>query len=555
MLLKEKRFWKRFAVETFLVLLGIALLTLAIFLLPFSPRTSDGLLLYLLAILIFASLLGLYAALLASFVSFFTFDYFFVPPIYGFRATTFEDLLSLSVFLIVAIIAGRLASSLRVYALQARQRAYETQILYEFVRATNRESDVEQQLKIFVRSVVDVFSSEGIHDCMLLLPDLSGILRPLKSAYQLLDKLPLLPDEEEAASWIVLSAHAIDVYDPLFSAVVLDSYAPAREKWWQVGRGQRRFLVRLIPLKIEAKVFGVLRLLLEDKAEQVGGRNMLGIEQPSPSAQDLFFSTFLEQAVTVIEQRHLREASVHLEVLQKTEMLRSALLSSVSHDLRTPLATIKAAVTSFLQEETLAEHESWRTVASAVEREVDRLDDLVENILDMSRIEAGSLHLEKVWYPLDELVRETLHALRLSLRGRAVHVSCSEALPPVEIDAVQVRQVLHNLLENVVRYTPAGSPVDISIQIQDNDFLVIVEDRGPGIPLSEREHIFDKFYRVGESSGALAHPGGLGLGLAICQGIISAHNGQIWVEQRNGGGARFCFTLPFHEIGVNDLDE
>lgn len=306
-MLKEKQFWTRLTTETSLVFMGIALLTLIVCFLPFSSRASNGLLLYLLAILIFASLFGIYAALLAACVAFFTFDYFFVPPLYGFQARVFGDLLHFSLFLIIAIIIGRLTSFLCSYALQSRQRAYEAQILDEFMRATMYEGDIEQPLKIFVNSVVHVFSSEGIHDCMLLLPDLSGVLRSFKSAYQLLDRLSFFPGEEAATTWILSSAHAVDIYDPLLTRIGRDGIFALEQKSWWVRKRKGQWLIRLLPLKTETRIFGVLRLLIEER--KPGPGKVLGLEQPAPSTQSAFFSTFLEQAATVIEQR-LYERSI-----------------------------------------------------------------------------------------------------------------------------------------------------------------------------------------------------------------------------------------------------
>ncbi len=247
----------------------------------------------------------------------------------------------------------------------------------------------------------------------------------------------------------------------------------------------------------------------------------------------------------------MREATIHLEVLQQTERVRSALFSSVSHDLRTPLATIKTAISDLLLEETRQALDLSQSAARTIEREVDRLDGLVENLLDMSRIEAGSLRLEKVWYPLDELISDAVSHIHMHLGEREVHMNYPDDLPPVELDIVQIEQVIFNLLENALRYTPEGSPIEIGIQRQDNALQVSVADRGPGIPLAERELIFTKFYRIAQ----IGHSRGLGLGLAICQGVVQAHDGQIWVEAREGGGSAFCFTLPSHNIEASDIDE
>ena len=550
-LLKETPSRKQFMRETPFVIGSILLLTIIIIFFHLSTRVPDSLLFYLLVILVFACMSGLRAALLASFVAFITFDYLFVPPVYGFGATKLEDIVALAFFLIATVVTSQLASSLRTRILQARRREYEARTLYEFVRSTNRESDLEQQLLLFVKAIAQVFASEGVRDCMLLLPDESDTFHPRRSALQLLQNTPLLADEETAVGWIMFHARPIDLYNCIFPfSTELDAHVVKRGRR-RMGQTSGNYAIRLVPLKIETKVYGVLRLLLEEKRSYARTRNRLGIEQPPLSTQNIFFSTFLEQAITIIEQGRLREAGIHLEVLQQTEVLRSALFSSVSHDLRTPLATIKAAVSDLLQEETRQELDLYQSSTRMIEREVDRLDGLVENLLDMSRIEAGSLRLEKVWYPLDELISDTVSHIQMHLGERGLKMSYPDDLPPVELDVVQIEQVVFNLLENALRYTPDGSPIEISIQRQEESLQVNVTDRGPGIPLAERENIFTKFYRIAQHG----HPRGLGLGLAICQGVIQAHNGHIWVETRAGGGAAFCFTLPLHEIEESDIDE
>jgi two-component system, OmpR family, sensor histidine kinase KdpD len=501
---------------------------------------------------VLACLRGLYAALLALLIAFFTFDFLFVAPVYSFAASKLEDVVGLVVFFVTAVITSHLASALRVHAVEASRRERETRILYDVMRATNREQDMEHQLTVFVKAVVNVFATGGIRDCMFLLPGATGKLRSLGSATQILDRVQILPDEEATVAWVMSSARTLDLYH-CFSSLDPSNDDISIQQPLQ-NESSTRYLIRLIPLKAELKVFGVLRLLIEDGMKD-GTMNSLGVEHPSPSAQEMFFSTFLEQAVTVIEQGRLREASVDLEVLRKTEAQRSALFSSVSHGLRTPLVTIKAAATNLLQDRVQWEAEAFRSFALAIEREADRLDALVENLLDMSRIEAGNLRLEKEWYPLDELLHNVVTRMQSLLGERAVRMALPDDLPPVELDAVQIEQVIINILENAAHYTPQKSPLDISVQVQKGHMLVSSADRGPGIPLAESGRIFDKFYRLPGDGDAFCNLRGMGLGLAICQGIIDAHKGQIWVQMREGGGSIFCFTLPYRELEEGDMDE
>ncbi|WP_242527510.1 sensor histidine kinase [Ktedonosporobacter rubrisoli] len=289
---------------------------------------------------------------------------------------------------------------------------------------------------------------------------------------------------------------------------------------------------------------GVLYLSLEDDLRHIHVSNTLGVEPEQPNPQIAFFWTFLDQAVSIIERARLRQESLQVELLRQTDALRAALLSSVSHDLRTPLSSIKAAASSLLQQDVQWSEEERRSFAMAIEHEADRLNRLVENLLDMSRIEGGALKPEKEWYPIDELIHDVLGRMQPMLQGREVHTVLPADLPPVELDYLEIEQVVTNLIENVLRYTPEGSPIDIEIEANAERVLVSVADRGPGLAQADLERIFDKFYRVHVNHGPTARAKGSGLGLAVCKGLIEAHGGQIWAENRKDGGAIFHFTLP-----------
>ncbi len=333
---KEKRYGQRYLLDSLLALGSIFSLTAMVWLFHLYQRIPDSFLVYMLAILSLASLRGLYPALLASFVAFFSFDFFFVPPLYNLSAAKFEDVLTLVVFLVTAIITSQFASTLRHHAQDASRRERETHILYDLVRATNREEDLELQLSIFVRAVVEVFFPWGIRDCLLLLPDAQGVLIPRVSARQPIERMELSTEEKARAQQMQTDPRTVDLSvdasqcDPLIGKNVP---GPARECY-----------VRMVPLKTE-KVIGVLRLLIEQDGRGITLSDPLCLERAHPTSEAVFFSTFLEQAVTVIEHGHLRQENLRIEVLQRTDALRSALLSSVSHDLRTPLSTIKTAAT------------------------------------------------------------------------------------------------------------------------------------------------------------------------------------------------------------------
>ncbi len=536
--------WRRYLIDSILAITGTLFITAIIYTLHLYPTIPDISLAYLLIVLALAGTRGLYAAVLSALVAFFSFDYFLVPPLYTFTIGRFEEWLALFVFLATAIITGQLASAMRLRAEQASRQARETRILYELVRATNSEEDLEQQLSIVAHAIVDVFSSWGIRDCAILLPDAHGKLILQASALQADQQAKLLSDEEATASWVMTQDQAVELHDVSLAPQLSTSSAPRAIVRSTAAIHPMRRYMRMIPLKMGQKVVGVVRLLIEDDPRLFTREKSLGIDRDRSNPATTFFWTFLDQAASVIERARLRRESLQIELLKRTDALRAALLSSVSHDLRTPLSSIKAAASSLLQEDVQWDEEARRSFALAIEHEADRLNRLVGNLLDMSRIEGGALKPEKEWYPVDELIHDVLDHMQPVLQGRTVQTHLPDDLPPVELDYLQMDQVLTNLIENAVRYTPPESPIEVSAQIDGEQMVISVADRGPGIPQADKERIFDKFYRVlATQRNAVSVPGS-GLGLAVSKGLVEAHGGHIWVEDRPGGGSIFRFTLP-----------
>ncbi len=539
---REETNWMRYVVNSILAVGGVLLVTVVIYVFQLYPRIPNISLLYLLLVLALASTRGLYAAIVASVVAFLSFDFFLVPPFYTFTIAKFDEWLALFVFLVTAIITSQLASALRQRAEQARRRERETRILYELVRATNSEESLDRQLSIIARSVVEIFSSWGVRDCQILLPQANGKLIVQGSARLPLDQVALSPDEAATASWVLTQSQSVELHDvALVPQKSVESTLRAIVRSTAHKEQMRRYK-RMIPLKMGQRAVGVLCLFMEDEQRLFALGKSLGVERERSSSQATFFWTFVDQAASVIERARLRSESLQIEVLQRTDALRTALLSSISHDLRTPLASIKAAASSLLQEDVQWNDEERRSFALAIEHEADRLNRLVANLLDMSRIEGGALKPEKEWYPIDELIHDVLGRVQPILQNRTVQTDLPEDLPPVQLDYLQIDQVLTNLIENAVRYTPTDSPIEVSVNVEGDQMVISVADRGPGIPPSDLERVFDKFYRV------LGRPAerttGSGLGLAVCKGLVEAHGGHIWAENREGGGAIFRFTLP-----------
>ena len=222
----------------------------------------------------------------------------------------------------------------------------------------------------------------------------------------------------------------------------------------------------------------------------------------------------------------------------EAEFLRNTLLSGVSHELRTPLAAITGAVTSIIETGDRLAPGTRAEMLGTIQAEAERMERLITNLLDMTRLESGGLRLKKEWQPLQEVVGSVLHHLDRRLRGRAVKADVPGDLPLVLVDGQAIEQVLTNLIDNAVEYTPADAPIEISARAQGREAIVEVADRGPGLPAGAEKRLFDKFFRASEARR------GIGLGLAISRGIVEAHGGAISAHNRDGGGACFRITLP-----------
>lgn len=246
------------------------------------------------------------------------------------------------------------------------------------------------------------------------------------------------------------------------------------------------------------------------------------------------------QAALAIERAALAEAETRAQVLEESDRMKTVLLSSVSHELRTPLATIKAAVSSLRSGAVSWDAAARHELLAAVEEETDHLNDLVGNLLEMSRIEAGALKPQRQWNMLADIVNQALRRLQRASAGHHLQVDVSEDLPLVSVDAGQISRVFVNLIGNSVKYAPPGTAIAIRAQVKaDRWLMVTVANQGPRVPAQDLERIFDKFHRVTAADRIT----GAGLGLSICKGIIEAHGGRIWAENLP---APDRFTFAFH---------
>ncbi len=240
-----------------------------------------------------------------------------------------------------------------------------------------------------------------------------------------------------------------------------------------------------------------------------------------------------------VDRARLRDEANEAEVLRRGDQVKSALLDAVSHDLRTPLASILASAGSLRQRDVEWDEEARRSFAEAIEQEAHRLDRIVGNLLDLSRLESGTLQPDRGWYEPTALINEVAARLRPLVAPHALALDLPDELPPVHLDYSEVDQVLSNLIENAAKYSPPESEIRVSAAVADGSLRVDVTDHGPGVARDAMPRLFEPFFR-----GARAQRGGSGLGLAVARGLVEAHGGRIWAENRPEGGARFSFEIP-----------
>jgi len=273
------------------------------------------------------------------------------------------------------------------------------------------------------------------------------------------------------------------------------------------------------------------------------------------------------------ELRSAFERASHAEALRESERLKSALLDAVTHDLRTPLTSIKASVTTLLDElktrasdasPAVLSEDGRREMLDVINEESDRLNRFIEGLVEMARIEAGELRLRRRWGTVEEMVEMAIARAKPLTDQHRVDVEIEKDLPIVLVDARAVSEVFYTLVDNAAKYSPAGTLIRIAASRAENDMIIAsVEDCGPGIPVDLRERVFDKFFRaIRAADSGRSQPSGTGMGLAIARGIVEAHSGRIWIESCAGGlGTRAVFTLPIGdeddnaETGAQALDE
>ncbi|RZL10121.1 MAG: DUF4118 domain-containing protein [Rubrivivax sp.] len=452
--------------------------------------------LFLLAVVLVALRGGRGPAVLASFLSVAIFDFVYVEPRLSFVVGDLQYLLTFGVMLTVALVTGQLTAGLKVQADIALQRERRVRALYEMSRDLSGALLPEQIVEIGDRFLEAEF---GARASLMLVDAQDQLMAPFASNRE------APPVDAAIAQWAFRHGEAAGLgTDTLPSSAVL-----------------------YLPLKAPMRIRGVLALQPAD------AQRLLVPEQRR------LLDTFASLIAIALERVHYVEVAQATTVQMESEQLRNAVLAAVSHDLRTPLAVLVALVDSLaLTPPALSAAQAG--IAQALRDKAARMAALVENLLDMARLQSGKVVLNRQWQPLEEVVGTAVQATREALAAHPLHTALPHELPLVQIDSVLIERVLVNLLENAAKYTPAGTPIHLGAQAGPERLDVWVEDEGAGLPPGREDALFDKFER-GDKEGTTP---GVGLGLALCRAIVEAHGGRIHAERAARGGARLMFWLP-----------
>lgn len=503
--------WRRYLASLALVfaatLLGISVRT--------AIEPANLVMLYLAVVVISAVYLGRGPSLLAVAAGVLAFDYFLIPPYLTLAVSDTQYILTFIGLFVVSLVVSTLTVKVREQAETAIQREAQTSTLYNLGRDLTSATDLEEVAEIIIAHISQIFGRQV------------AIFLPKNTAPQDMGLNNGAPMDRVVRTFSASPGYTPDESELAVAAWTFKHDQPA-------GRGTTTLPVaplRCLPLKTARGIVGVL------------GVRPASIDTLLSPEQRQTLDAFANQAALSIERTGLVEQAHLAELLQAADKLQSALLNSISHDLRTPLVSITGALSSLTEEGIALDDAGRQSLLLTAREEADRLNRLVGNLLNMTRLEAGALHIRLERYDIQDGIGAAFEQLGERIEAHPVVVNLEPDLPMVWMDFGLIVQTLVNLLDNALKYSPPGSPIEIQVQKSNGEIQIAVSDHGIGIPEEDLTRIFDKFYRVRRPESVT----GTGLGLAICKGIIEAHGGTIKADRRPGGGSIFTIALPAKE--------
>lgn len=482
--------------------------------------------LYLLVVIVTAVQFGRMAAVLTSILSFLAIDFFFVPPVYSLTATNPTEWLALCVFLCVATVTGQLTAMVRARAQEALEHDRDMTALAEASWETASEIDCKRALDLLLRKIGELLN---VTAAGVITQDVNN-----KSFFTVVAQFGSVDREAQS----VLSDGEKEALDFVFSNAL--PLGPLAQQFPNPGSGRQAYEayghittggqldLTFLPIYMEGNVAAVL--YLKNRPEPL----LTGREQHIMSA-------LVNHVGLVLQREKSLRTEAKAQALLEADQMKTALLSMVSHDFRSPLTSIKASIQTLKSEGGELAVSDREELLQTVDQEVDRLNRMVKNILDLSRLEAGAWRPKREEIPVSDLIGTVLGSFNEKDNTRIV-VHNEAGSNTAWLDAVQIGQVLHNLIENALKYSPVDENVELGIRPFAGNIALTVADRGKGIGRDEQAKIFQPFYR-GRSLSESNVPG-VGIGLAVCRGLVTAHGGTIKAESREGGGTILCVTLP-----------
>lgn len=520
------RFFKTFAQHySYVFAVACVMVATALFI-PGREYFAKGqwALLYLLIVGLVAGLSGVRPALLSAALAFLCWNFFFLPPYDTLVVHDPKDWLALLVFLAVAAVMGMQTGRMREREAEAVARSREMAMLNKFSARLVSDASMSDVAELLLSEVSQI---TGASCAALFLADKNNNLYELTSTQA---GCPIDPSVKQIAQWAYSQSKAVGLPQ------IEKRSDPATEGWpISVEHSQSGFQTDrkdlFVPLQTSARQEGVLYI----SSRSDGHPYELSDVRPLVAVAN--------QAAAFLERKRLQSESVQADALREADKLKSTLMSSVSHELKTPIASISATVGNLADEDIEWDKDKVRPELASLQDDLTRLTNSINSLLDLSRLESAAWEPKKEWFDLADVLNDAVSRIPHKQQQR-IDLQLPDSLPMVCVDLVQMARAVENLLSNALAYSPQDAPVRLSVSVDEVSIKILVEDHGPGIQPDEREKIFEKFYR-GTSSTRSAS--GTGLGLAVTREIVRFHGGRIWVEDVIPNGARFVISLPKEE--------